>query len=44
MPLLFLQNITGFMVGTEYEQDGIIKHGAKLINAVSNSTVPATSR
>ena len=41
VPLLFLQNITGFMVGTEYEQGGIIKHGAKLINAVSNSTVPA---
>ena len=40
-PLLFLQNITGFMVGTAYEQGGIIKHGAKLINAVSNSTVPA---
>jgi acetyl-CoA carboxylase carboxyltransferase component len=41
VPLLFLQNITGFMVGTSYEQGGIIKHGAKLINAVSNSTVPA---
>ena len=40
-PLLFLQNITGFMVGKKYEQEGIIKHGAKLINAVSNSTVPA---
>lgn len=40
-PLLFLQNITGFMVGKDYEQGGIIKHGAKLINAVSNSTVPA---
>ena len=40
MPLLFLQNITGFMVGSSYEQGGIIKHGAKLINAVSNSTVP----
>ena len=39
-PLLFLQNITGFMVGKRYEQGGIIKHGAKLINAVSNSTVP----
>jgi acyl-CoA carboxylase subunit beta len=39
-PLLFLQNITGFMVGTKYEQGGIIKHGATLINAVSNSTVP----
>jgi acetyl-CoA carboxylase carboxyltransferase component len=40
IPLVFLQNITGFMVGKEYEQGGIIKHGAKLINAVSNSTVP----
>jgi acetyl-CoA carboxylase carboxyltransferase component len=39
-PLVFLQNITGFMVGTRYEQGGIIKHGALLINAVSNSTVP----
>jgi acetyl-CoA carboxylase carboxyltransferase component len=41
VPLLFLQNIHGFMVGKKYEQEGIIKHGAKLINAVSNSTVPA---
>jgi acyl-CoA carboxylase subunit beta len=41
VPLLFLQNITGFMVGKQAEQEGIIKHGAKLINAVSNSTVPA---
>ncbi|RMG70624.1 MAG: acyl-CoA carboxylase subunit beta [Bacteroidetes bacterium] len=41
IPLLFLQNITGFMVGKDYEQGGIIKHGAKLINAVSNSEVPA---
>ena len=40
-PLLFLQNITGFMVGKKYEQEGIIKNGAKLINAVANSTVPA---
>ena len=40
VPLLFIQNITGFMVGTRYEQGGIIKDGAKLINAVSNSTVP----
>jgi len=39
-PLLFVQNITGFMVGTRYERGGIIKDGAKLINAVSNSTVP----
>ena len=41
VPLLFLQNITGFMVGKKYEQEGIIKNGAKLINAVSNSRVPA---
>jgi acetyl-CoA carboxylase carboxyltransferase component len=41
IPLLFLQNITGFMVGKDYEEDGIIRNGAKLINAVSNSTVPA---
>jgi acetyl-CoA carboxylase carboxyltransferase component len=40
IPLLFCQNITGFMVGTRYERGGIIKDGAKLINAVSNSTVP----
>ncbi|HEX2773211.1 MAG TPA: carboxyl transferase domain-containing protein [Micromonosporaceae bacterium] len=39
-PLVFLQNTTGYMVGTEYEQRGIIKHGALMINAVSNSTVP----
>lgn len=40
IPILFVQNITGFMVGTRYEQGGIIKHGSMLINAVSNSTVP----
>jgi acetyl-CoA carboxylase carboxyltransferase component len=40
VPLLFLHNTTGYMVGTEYEQGGIIKHGAQMINAVSNSTVP----
>ncbi len=39
-PILFLQNITGFMVGTRYEAGGIIKDGAKLINTVSNSGVP----
>ncbi|MDT4959365.1 MAG: acyl-CoA carboxylase subunit beta [Pseudonocardiales bacterium] len=39
-PLIFLQNTTGYMVGKEYEQAGIIKHGALMINAVSNSTVP----
>ena len=41
IPLLFLQNITGFMVGERVEHQGIIKEGAKMINAVSNSTVPA---
>ncbi|HEU4386623.1 MAG TPA: carboxyl transferase domain-containing protein [Blastocatellia bacterium] len=41
IPLIFLQNITGFMVGRAYEEQGIIRNGAKLINAVSNSTVPA---
>ncbi len=40
IPLLFIQNITGFMVGTRYEQGGIIRDGARLINAVSNSSVP----
>ena len=40
IPLLFLQNITGFMVGKAYEEGGIIRNGAKMINAVSNSTVP----
>ena len=42
-PLLFLHNTTGYMVGKEYEQKGIIKHGAMMINAVSNSTVPHIS-
>ena len=41
VPLIFLQNVSGFMVGQKYEQQGIIKNGAKLINAVSNSRVPA---
>ncbi len=40
IPLLFLQNITGFMVGKAYEHGGIAKDGAKMVNAVSNSTVP----
>lgn len=40
VPLVFLQNITGYMVGKEYERRGIIKDGAKMINAVTNSTVP----
>jgi acetyl-CoA carboxylase carboxyltransferase component len=38
--LVFLQNTTGYMVGTEYEQGGILKDGAKMINAVTNSAVP----
>ena len=41
IPLIFLQNTTGYMVGKAYEEGGIIKNGAKLINAVSNSKVPA---
>lgn len=40
VPLLFLQNTTGYMVGKQYEQRGIVKDGAKMINAVSNSRVP----
>jgi acetyl-CoA carboxylase carboxyltransferase component len=43
VPLLFLHNTTGYMVGKDYEQGGIIKHGAMMINAVSNSTVPHIS-
>eukprot|EP01117_Protostelium_nocturnum_P010763 TRINITY_DN387_c0_g1_i1.p1 TRINITY_DN387_c0_g1~~TRINITY_DN387_c0_g1_i1.p1 ORF type:complete len:518 (+),score=165.26 TRINITY_DN387_c0_g1_i1:1807-3360(+) len=43
IPLLFLQNITGFMVGKKYEQGGIIKHGAHLINAISNCSVPTVT-
>ena len=39
-PLIFLQNTTGYMVGRDYEQGGIIKDGAKMINVVANSTVP----
>jgi acetyl-CoA carboxylase carboxyltransferase component len=42
-PLIFLHNTTGYMVGREYEQAGIIKHGAMMINAVSNSKVPHIS-
>ena len=40
IPLLFLQNITGFMVGKKYESEGIAKHGAKMVNAVACATVP----
>ncbi|MEM7113317.1 MAG: carboxyl transferase domain-containing protein [Chloroflexota bacterium] len=39
-PIIFLQNTTGYMVGTAYEQGGMIKHGSKMIQAVSNATVP----
>ncbi|MGC3872995.1 carboxyl transferase domain-containing protein [Halomonas sp. GXIMD04776] len=40
IPLVFLQNITGFMVGSKYEQEGIAKHGAKLVTAVACAKVP----
>lgn len=40
IPLVFLQNITGFMVGREYESGGIAKHGAKMVNAVACASVP----
>ncbi len=40
IPLLFLQNISGFMVGGRYEAEGIAKHGAKLVTAVATATVP----
>ncbi len=40
IPLVFLQDVTGFMVGTRSEQSGIIKDGAKMVNAVANSVVP----
>merc|ERR1719433_1725964 len=40
IPLLFVQNITGFMVGQKYETEGIAKHGAKMVNAVACAAVP----
>lgn len=43
IPLVFLHDVTGFMVGTRSEQGGIIKDGAKMVNAVANSTVPKFS-
>ena len=43
IPLIFLHDVTGFMVGSRSEQGGIIKDGAKMVNAVSNSTVPKFS-
>lgn len=42
-PIVYLQNTTGFMVGKDAERSGIIKHGAKMIQAVSNSTVPSVT-
>ena len=44
MPLVFLQNITGFIVGKEYEQKGIAKDGAKMVHAVANAAVPEVHR
>jgi len=41
LPLIFLQNTTGFIVGQKYEEKGIVKHGGQLINALANSAVPA---
>ncbi len=43
VPLVFLHNITGYIVGTDFEQGGITKNGSKMINAVANSTVPHIS-
>ena len=43
IPLVFLQDVTGFMVGIRSEQGGIIKDGAKMVNAVANSVVPKLS-
>lgn len=43
IPLLYLHNVTGFMVGKKYEHEGIIKHGSKMINAVANCELPAIS-
>ncbi|MEJ2743597.1 MAG: carboxyl transferase domain-containing protein, partial [Gammaproteobacteria bacterium] len=40
LPLVFLQNISGFMIGKTYENEGIAKHGAKMVTALSNATVP----
>jgi 3-methylcrotonyl-CoA carboxylase beta subunit len=40
LPIIFFQDVTGFMVGRDAEQSGIIRSGAKLVNAVSNSVVP----
>lgn len=40
VPILFLQNITGYMVGKKYESEGIAKNGAKMVNAVATAPVP----
>jgi geranyl-CoA carboxylase beta subunit len=40
IPIVYLQNITGYMVGVDAERRGIVKHGAKMIQAVANATVP----
>ncbi len=40
VPLIYLQNVPGFMVGSKYEREGIIKHGSKMVNAVANASVP----
>src|SRR5699024_5245245 len=39
-PIVYLQNITGYMVGMDAEQGGIVKHGSKMVQAVANATVP----
>ena len=44
VPLVFLADVPGFMVGTEVERQGIIRHGAKMITAVTEATVPKVSR
>ena len=44
IPLLFLADVPGFMIGTQVERQGIIRHGAKMISAVSEATVPKISR
>lgn len=43
IPLLFVHNVSGFMVGEQYEREGVAKHGAKMVNAVSCATVPKIS-
>ena len=43
IPLLFLADVPGFMIGTQVEREGIIRHGAKMISAVSEATVPKLS-